>query len=106
MFCMFHFLSLTVAALVLFETASHAGTINTYAGSGTKGFSGDDGVAIQAQLNDPAGIARGPDGALYICDTANHRIRKVTSDGKITTVAGTGEKGWSGDGGPGPKAKL
>src|SRR6266576_1891470 len=82
------------------------GTVVTFAGAGTKGFSGDNSPAIQAQLNDPAGIVRGPDGALYICDTANHRIRKVTPDGKITTIAGTGEPGWSGDGGPAAAAKL
>jgi DNA-binding beta-propeller fold protein YncE len=83
-----------------------AAAIRTVAGNGTKGFSGDGAVATAAQLSDPGGIARGPDGALYICDTANHRIRKVTPDGRITTVAGTGEAGWSGDGGPAIAAKL
>jgi streptogramin lyase len=63
-------------------------------------------VATAAQLADPGGIARGPDGALYICDTANHKIRRVAHDGKITTFAGTGEKGYAGDGGPATKAKL
>src|SRR6185295_19874183 len=82
------------------------GTVVTFAGTGEKGFSGDAGPAVQAQLNDPTGIMRGPDGALYICDTANHRIRKVTRDGKITTIAGTGEKGYAGDGGPATAAKL
>ncbi len=80
--------------------------ISTFAGTGEKGFSGDGGPAAAAQLNDPTGIARGPDGALYICDTGNHRIRRVTRDGQIMTVAGTGEKGWSGDGGPATAAKL
>jgi DNA-binding beta-propeller fold protein YncE len=84
----------------------HAATISTFAGTGTKGFSGDGGLAAAAQLADPNGIARGPDGALYICDTMNHRIRKVTRDGIITTVAGNGEKGFSGDGGPARAAKL
>lgn len=82
-------------------------TISTLAGNGTKGFSGDGGPAVQAQLDDPSGIAcGGEDGDLYICDTANHRIRKVSSDGKISTIAGTGGKGWSGDGGPATAAKL
>lgn len=83
-----------------------AATISTFAGNGTKGFSGDGGPANSAQLSDPNGIARGPDGALYICDTTNHRIRKVTRDGRITTVAGSGEKGFAGDGGPALAAKL
>lgn len=92
---------------VLAATASlHAATIHNFAGNGTKGIAGDGGPATAAQLADPAGIARGPDGALYICDTANHRIRKVTPDGKISLVAGTGEKGWSGDGGPATAANL
>src|SRR3954465_13585198 len=100
------FVCLTATAFFLLVASSRAGSISTFAGAGTKGFSGDNSPAIQAQLNDPAGIARGPDGALYICDTANHRIRKVTSDGKIITIAGTGERGWSGDGGPATAAKL
>jgi DNA-binding beta-propeller fold protein YncE len=85
---------------------SQAGSITNFAGAGIKGFSGDGGPAVNAQLNDPTGIARGPEGALYICDTGNHRIRKVTADGIIHTVAGTGEPGWSGDGGPATSAKL
>jgi streptogramin lyase len=95
---------LSLAASALLAISQPA--ITNVAGSGAKGFGGDGGTAIQAQLSDPGGIARGPDGALYICDTANHRIRKLTSDGRITTVAGTGERGWSGDGGPATAAKL
>jgi streptogramin lyase len=91
----------TSASLVVGQPA-----ITNVAGTGAKGFEGDGGPASHAQLNDPGGIARGPDGALYICDTANHRIRKLTPDGRITTVAGTGERGWSGDGGPATAAKL
>jgi streptogramin lyase len=92
---------------VLALTASlHAALLQNFAGNGTKGAAGDGGLATAAQLADPGGIARGPDGALYICDTANHRIRKVAPDGKISTIAGTGEKGWSGDGGPATAAKL
>src|SRR4030095_398255 len=92
----------TLCSLVQMTCAQPAvnATVVTFAGTGTKGFSGGGGPAVKAQLNDPTGIERGPDGTLYICDTANHRIRKVTRDGTIPTVAGTGEAGWSGDGGP------
>src|SRR5438034_10318585 len=83
-----------------------SGTVVTCAGAGAKGFSGDGGPVAKAQFNDPSGIVRGRDGTLYICDTANHRIRKVTPDGKITTVAGTGEPGWTGAGGPATAANL
>jgi streptogramin lyase len=57
-------------------------------------------------LNAPFGVVRGPDGALYVCDTMNHAIRRVAADGMITTVAGCGRKGYSGDGGPATKAEL
>ncbi|MDB5294103.1 MAG: repeat containing protein, partial [Phycisphaerales bacterium] len=56
--------------------------------------------------NDPSGLARGPDGALYLCDTANHAVRRIAADGTITTVAGDGTRGYAGDGGPAAKAKL
>ncbi len=97
---------LLVSLFTFIVATASAATIATFAGNGTKGFAGDNGAATAAELADPGGIARGPDGALYICDTANHRIRKVTRDGKIVTVAGTGEKGYSGDGGPATAAKL
>lgn len=97
---------LVLCAVGLTTGVQAASTIGRFAGTGVAGFSGDGGTAVQAQLNDPTGIARGPDGALYVCDTANHRVRKVSPDGTITTVAGTGEPGWSGDGGPATAAKL
>jgi streptogramin lyase len=56
-------------------------------------------------VNNPYGLTRGPDGALYICDMENHRIRKVSRDGDITTVAGTGKRGYSGDGSPALQAE-
>src|SRR3989441_481994 len=80
--------------------------IATFAGTGTAGFSSGGGRAPEAQLDNPYGITRGPDGALYICDMENHRIRKVSRDGNITTVAGTGKRGYSGDGGPALQAEL
>jgi streptogramin lyase len=80
--------------------------IATLAGTGQAGYSGDGGQAIKAQLDNPFGIVRGPDGALYICDTMNHVIRKVDRNGVITTVAGAGRKGYAGDGEPALKAAL
>jgi streptogramin lyase len=80
--------------------------IETFAGTGQAGYTGDGEQATKAQLNNPFGVARGPDGALYICDTMNHVIRKVYRNGVITTVAGAGKKGYSGDGGPALDAAL
>jgi streptogramin lyase len=104
------FYSVTAFGFLLFlagsEVIAAGAAISNFAGTGVKGFSGDGGPANEAQLNDPTGISRGPDGALYICDAGNHRIRKVTPDGRIETIAGTGERGWSGDGGPATAAKL
>lgn len=82
------------------------GTITTFAGTGLRGFSGDGGPATQAQLTAPIGVSLGPDGDLYIADIGNHRIRRVTPDGVINTFAGTGELGFSGDGGPATAALL
>ena len=82
------------------------GIITTVAGNGIKGFSGDGGPASQAHLADPYGITVGPDGSLYIADTSNQRIRRVGPDGIITTVAGNGIQGFSGDGGPATQAAF
>ena len=90
---------------LLFNTA-HAATVTTIAGTGTKGFSGDGGPAIQAQLNNVYAIARGPDGMLYLCDVDNARIRRIGSDGKIETYAGSSTRGYQGDGGAATKAAL
>jgi DNA-binding beta-propeller fold protein YncE len=83
------------------------GIINTIAGTGTAGFSGDGGTAIHAQLNDPHSIGFDKAGALYICDVKNHRIRKVDmKTGKISTFSGTGEKKPTPDGAPLSQAPL
>ncbi|HXB71804.1 MAG TPA: BACON domain-containing carbohydrate-binding protein [Candidatus Acidoferrales bacterium] len=79
--------------------------ITTVAGNGTAGFGGDNGAATSAQLNSPSGIAVDTSGNLYITDTANQRIRKV-SNGVITTVAGSGTAGFAGDNGPAISARL
>ena len=82
------------------------GIITTVAGTGTGGFSGDGGPATAAQLNYPTGVAVASNGTMYIADWNNHRVRKVASDGTITTVAGTGTGGYSGDDGQADAAQL
>jgi sugar lactone lactonase YvrE len=82
------------------------GIIRTIAGTGAEGFGGDGGPATQARLLFPRGIALDSHGNLYIADSQNNRIRLVTSDGIISTYAGTGERGYSGDGGLAVRAKL
>ncbi len=82
-----------------------SGTIQTVAGNGTAAYSGDGGPATSASLNYPGGIVVDPDGTLFIVDSANQRIRKV-SGGTMTTVAGTGTAGYSGDGGPASQAQV
>jgi len=87
--------------------AAKTGLIETVAGSGTKGFSGDGGPATKAQLNEPYGIALDRRGNLYVVDRLNFCIRKVDSrSGTISTLAGTGTSGYSGDGGPANQAML
>jgi RHS repeat-associated protein len=82
------------------------GVITTVAGNGQPGYFGDGGPATQARLYNPYAIAVGPDGSLFIADSVNNRIRRVGRDGIITTVAGTGIGGYSGDGGPATAARL
>jgi glucose/arabinose dehydrogenase len=82
------------------------GTITTVAGTGTAGFSGDGGPATSAALDYPHAVAALPDGGFLIADTYNNRVRRVWPDGTITTIAGTGTAGFSGDGGPPAAAQL
>src|ERR1700741_4252583 len=74
--------------------------VTTFIGTGTPGFS-------DVQVNNPYGMAIGPDGALYFCDLDNQRIRRLDlSTRRMTTIAGNGEKGYRGDGGPASEASL
>ena len=82
------------------------GTITTVAGSGTPGFAGDGGAATSAQINGPFGVAVDAAGNLYIADTGNEVVRKVSPDGTMSTVAGTGTRGYLGDGGAARNAWL
>ena len=75
-------------------------TIETFAGIGQQGSSGDGGLATEAQIDNPFGVVRGPDGCIWFCEYTGQKIRRVGADGKIETKAGTGKKGYSGDGGP------
>ena len=85
---------------------SAAGIISTVAGSGTPGFSGDNGPATSAALSQPAGVAVDAAGNLFIADYGNNRVRSVSPAGTITTIAGNGTAGFSGDGGPATLAAL
>jgi len=82
------------------------GIITTIAGTGTLGYSGDGGQATNAQLNKSAGITFDATGNFYIADEGNNCIRKVTTAGIITTIAGTGTSGYSGDGGQATAAEM
>lgn len=82
------------------------GTITTVAGNGTPGYGGDGGAATSAMLNSPAGLAVDSKGNLYIADSNNSAIRMVTPGGTITTVAGNGRQGYSGDNGAAVTAQL
>jgi sugar lactone lactonase YvrE len=82
------------------------GIIRTFAGNGTAAFGGDNGPATSAMLNTPLRMAIAGDGSVFIADFNNHSIRRVDPGGIITTVAGTGTPGSSGDGGPATEARL
>jgi DNA-binding beta-propeller fold protein YncE len=83
------------------------GTVTTVAGTGRKGHGGDGGPAARAELNGPHGLAIAGNDDIYIADTWNSRVRKIDArTGIITTFAGTGAKGFSGDGGPAARAQL
>ncbi|MBI4237965.1 MAG: hypothetical protein HY696_06060 [Deltaproteobacteria bacterium] len=100
-------------ALYVAESGGHRvrridphGIIATYAGTGIPGYTGDGGSATAAQLNGATDLAVDADGNLYIADDGNHVVRRVDRSGVITTVAGTGSAGYSGDGGPATAAQL
>lgn len=94
------FLAFAMAAL------ADAQIITTIAGTGTAGFLGDGGASTAARVNLPTTVLRDAFGNLYIADRSNHRVRRIDQDGIITTIAGTGTAGFSGDGGPASAAQL
>jgi streptogramin lyase len=82
-------------------------TVSVVAGTGTQGYSGDGSAAVDACLNNPFDLALAPDASLIFSDTYNHCIRRVDAvSGQISTICGTGQKGFSGDGGPATLALL
>src|SRR5689334_7991085 len=92
---------LAVTAIAGAAQAPGKGTIDTVAGTGARGYAGDGGPAVKAKLDQPFHCDVGAAGALYIAEAGNHCIRKVErATGLIATVAGTGKKGYTGDGGP------
>lgn len=82
------------------------GIISTIAGTGVAGFSGDNGPATAAQINQPWGLTIDRDGRLVFTDLANHRVRRIESNGSIATIAGNGLSGQTGDGGPATSAAI
>lgn len=101
-----HALSLAITASMLAANAPAADVV-TVAGNGTKGFVAGEHVATETPIGEPYGIAKGPDGQLYICEIAAHVVRKLDEKtGKLTLVAGNGTKGYAGDGGPATAAQL
>ena len=91
---------------VRIRKVSTSGIITTIAGDGTTGFSGDNGPATEAQFNYPAGLAVDASGNLFVADSSNNRIRRISTDSIVTTVAGTGALGNTGDNGPATEAQL
>ncbi|HXB53362.1 MAG TPA: hypothetical protein VN461_01170 [Vicinamibacteria bacterium] len=90
----------------LLRLDAKTGSIDTLAGDGFPGESGDGGPALKARLSSPQGVAVDDAGSLYIADRGNHRIRKISANRTISTVAGNGKAGFSGDGGPATAASL
>jgi len=80
--------------------------ISIVAGTGAQGYSGDGGPATQAKLNNPFDLAFDPHGYLCVSDTFNHCIRRIDARGVISTIAGTGERGFAGDGGLATAAQM
>jgi len=94
--------------LIVFGSCLAArGEVRVVAGTGAPDNNGDAGPARSVNIGDPFGVAVGPDGALYITEVRNHRVRRLdVKSGELTTVAGSGEKGYSGDGGPAVDARM
>ncbi len=96
-----------ILILLLLTSSLQAAEVISVAGTGQNEYSGDGGPATKAGVGNPFGVVIGPDEALYLCEVSNHVIRRIDPEsGLLTTIAGTGEKGFSGDGGTATNAKL
>jgi sugar lactone lactonase YvrE len=99
-------------ALLVCDSANHRirrisnGVVQTIAGNGSQGFSGDNALATAAELDTPSGIAVASDGRIFLADTHNQRVRVISTNGIITTYAGTGTAGFSGDNAAATSAQL
>jgi streptogramin lyase len=98
--------TLLLASSIGSAFAADAWVIESIAGTGEAGFSGDGGPALSAMLNNPFGVVRGPDHAIWFCEYSGQRIRRIGNDGNIETIAGDGATGFSGDGGPALQASF
>src|SRR5262249_39407806 len=83
-----------------------SGAVSTFAGTGTSGYAGDNGPASAAQFRRPVALAFDSQGDLYVADSDDNRVRRISPAGIVTTVAGTGSGGFSGDNGPALSASL
>lgn len=106
--CMKHRFLVVLSSLILFGTANYSFSqiITTIAGTGSAGFSGDSGQAVNAMIDWPAAVYMGPGGSLYIGDDNNNRVRVVNIGGVINTFAGSSSSGWGGDGGLATSAAI
>jgi streptogramin lyase len=99
-------LRFAMSALLLIGALAEAASISDFAGTGKAGFAGDGGPAREASLNAPFGITRGPDGAIWFCEYQGHVVRRIDQQGIITTIAGSTNAAFGGDGGPASKSAL
>ncbi len=96
-----------VLTVLVIPAWAHAATIDTLAGTGSAQNNGDEGSGREINIGDPFGVEIGPDGALYVAEVGNHRVRRIDlTSGRVTTVAGCGRQGYAGDGGPASSAEL
>jgi len=100
------FLGVGALSLLTVFSSAQGATVATFAGNGTQGSAGAGGPATQAQLDNPFGVVRGPDGNIWFCEYTGQRVCKVTADGKLHVIAGNGQKGYTRDGGPALQATF